>query len=177
MAPPGAGLPSTVQGPPSRLSISQSNGQGGSLALDLSINLGNYQNLLLNQPLSATNAPVATASATGTLQTPNQPLMTLTVTTANQGIFQVPVTLKFTYGTTTLSGTGTYYPVIAGQASGLSYYANLKDQAGTDIVIQITTSNVLTGTVSYGGSTIGTISDVGFGPRVSFIDGTFQSLW
>ncbi len=154
-----------------------SNGQGGSLSVDLTINLGNYQTLLLNQPLSATNAPVANVTATGSLQTPNQPLMTLTVATANQGIYQVPATLKFTYGTTILSGTGTYYPVVAGQASGLTFYANLKDQAGTDIVLQLNTSNVLTGTVSYGGATIGTISDVGFGPRVSFIDGTFQTLW
>jgi sugar lactone lactonase YvrE len=154
-----------------------SNGQGGSLSLDLSIKIGNYATILLNQPLSANNAPVVAITATGSLQTPNQPLMTLTVASANQGIFQIPTTLTYTYGTTLLTGTGTYYPPVVGQASGLSFFADLKDQTGTDISLQLSTADVLTGAVSYGGTTIGTISDVGFGPRVLFTDGTFQTLW
>ncbi len=159
------------------LTGSATNGQGGSLSIDCTTALGNYPSLNMNQVLSATNAPVLGVGFTGSLQTPNQPLMTLVVNSANQGLFLVPTTLMFTYGSTILTGTGTYFPPLKGQTSSLIFNTNLKDQTGIEIQIQINTGNVLTGQVFFAGTAIGTISDVGFGPRVAFSDGTFQTLW
>jgi len=160
-------------------------GNGSALAASFTFNIGNYASLNLDQPLSPTNAPAVQLAFTGSLQAVNQPLLSLNLQSANQGIYQIPMDLTLSYGTTVLKGSGTAYPIIAGQPSSLAFYADIKDQTGIDFTFEKLVnassggngSAYLTGTVSYCGTVIGTISDQGLGLMVTFIDGTFQSLY
>ena len=153
------------------------NTSGGEVDLDFTLGLSNYPALKLNQPLSDSNAPALTTNFSGKLIMPGSNPLTLVVSASSQGMYQVNSTLSFTSGSTTLSGTGTCFPLVTGQTSSYQFTAALTDQNGIQFVIREDMNGKFSGTVVYQTTTIGTISDVGLGPMVTFTDGTFQTLW
>ena len=153
------------------------NGQGTEADLDFSVSLLNYPALRLDQPKSNSNAPSIQSAATVKLQIPAQPLLTLTVGATTNGLYILNSTLDYTFGTSHITGTGVYYPAIAGQASSWKFTALLKNEKGVQFDLKQDLLGKFSGSVSIQGLTIGTIEDVGFGPRVKYTDGTFQSLF
>ncbi len=153
------------------------NGQGAEVDIDFSVSLQNYPSLRLDLPRSNSNAPLLQSSATAKLQMPAQPLLTLTVGAVTSGLYSISSTLDYVFGTAHITGTGVYYPPITGQASSWLLTAILKNERGVQVTVYESLAGKFSGSVSYYGLTIGTIEDVGFGPRVRYTDGTFQTLW
>lgn len=153
------------------------NGQGATASLDFSVSLLNYTTLRLDQPRSASNAPSIQIASTAKLQVPSQPLLTLVVGSTTNALYAINSTLDYTFGNTHISGTGVYYPSLAGQTSSWLMTASLKNEKNVQFDIKQNLLGKFSGSVSYYNLTIGTVEDVGFGPRVRYTDGTFTSLF
>lgn len=153
------------------------NGQGAVADLDFSVSLLNYSALHLDLPRSSSNTPSLQSSATAKLQLPAQPLLTMTVTATTSALYSINSTIDYTFNTSRITGTGVYYPPISGQASSWLLTASLKNEKGVQFDLKQDLLGKFSGSVSIQGLTVGTIEDVGFGPRVRYTDGTFQSLF
>ena len=153
------------------------NGQGAEADIDFSVAILNYAALRLDLARSSTNAPSVQSSVTAKLQLPSQPLLTMVVTAATNGLYALNSTLDYTFGTSHITGTGVYYPITPGQLSSWRLTATLKNEKGVQFDLKQDLQDKFSGSVSIQGLTIGTIEDVGFGPRVKYIDGSFQSLF
>ena len=116
-----------------------------------------YTSLL---PKSASNFLHATLTFTGTVQPPSRPLLTLVLAVAQTGPTTASVALNYSYGTQSITGSGT-----VDSASPGSETLTLSNQDG----IQVVTS---TGAVTRAGATVATISN----GTINYIDGVTESL-
>lgn len=123
----------------------------------LATNVGQYAPTAVE---SATNFLKATISLSGTVQAPNRPAMTIALGMVKSNYLGVSMTLNYTYGTTTITGSGSKDGVNSANDT-----MTLSNQDG----IQVVTS---TGKVTKSGDDLATI----VGSQVNYKDGTTQSL-
>ncbi|MDR3367590.1 hypothetical protein [Rhodoferax sp.] len=112
---------------------------------------------------SATNYHHAALVFTGTVQAPSRPLMSLTMSATQTGLDAVHVTLNYSYGTVSITGSGNSTP---GGVSDLS----LSNQDGVVIAPDPANTNQTLATKS--GSKLATI----IGNVINYIDGSSASL-
>lgn len=142
------------------LSDLSSGGAGQFLTGKLEGALANYGQYHSTQPDSNSNYIHTTFTFTGTVQAPSRPLMTLVVAAAKSGLTTEAVTLNYTYGTTSITGSGTH-----DSANPANNTLTLSNQNGIQV-------NVVTGAVTKSGASVATITS----GTINYVDGVTESL-
>ena len=138
------------------------NGAGDILSGKLEVALTGYGNYDATKVLSSTNFIAGTATFTGTVQAPNRPLMKLIVGGNTTGFQTTAVSLNYSYGTVSITGTGT------STASGLTF--SLLNQDGIQVAPNASNANQTL--ITKAGAAVGTLSS----GVVNYVDGTSESV-
>lgn len=113
---------------------------------------------------SPTNYQHVTATFTGTVQAPSRPLMTLVVAVARTGLHTDAITVNYSYGATSITGSGT-----VDGANPANDTLTLSNQDGIQLVIN---NGSNTTTVTKSGATLATITN----DSIHYNDGVSESL-
>ena len=126
----------------------------------------NYSLYHSTSPESPSNYLQASLTFTGTIQATNRPLLKLVLAATKNGLTTTAVTLSYSYGTVSITGSG----VVDSGANGVSSM-NLSNQDG--ILVAITNGTASNATkVTKGGATLATITN----GTIFYIDGYSESL-
>ena len=142
------------------ISDTSTGGAGEILTGKLDATVVSYNLFHSNQSESSTNYLQTTVTFTGTVQAPSRPLLKLVVAVARTGLSTATTTLNYSYGTSSITGSG-----VVNSANATSNTMTLSNQNG----IQVVTT---TGAVTKAGVALATISN----GAVNYIDGVTESL-
>lgn len=138
-------------------------GAGQILTGKLEAAVADYANFDSSLPESSTNYLHASVTFTGTVQAPSRPLLKLVLAANKTGSTTGAVTLNYSYGTVSITGSGT-----VNSANTATNTMTLSNQAGILLVI----ANGVPAEVKKSGVKLATITD----GMISYIDGVSESL-
>ena len=142
------------------ISDTSTGGAGEILTGKLEATAANYNLFHSNQPESSSNFLKTSMTFTGTVQAPARPLLKLVVAVARTGLTTGDTTLNYSYGTTSITGSGT-----VDSANSASNNMTLSNQNGIQLVTK-------TGIVSKSGTPVATLAH----GAIHYADGVTESL-
>jgi hypothetical protein len=142
------------------ISDTSTGGAGEILTGKLEATAANYNLFHSKQAESSSNYLKTTMTFTGTVQAPTRPLLKLVVAVNRTGLTTGDTTLSYSYGTTTITGSGT-----VDSANSSNNSMTLSNQNGIQLVTK-------TGIISKAGTTVATLAN----GSISYADGVTESL-
>jgi hypothetical protein len=139
-------------------------GAGDILSGKLEAAITGYGNYNITLPTVGNNYINGTATFTGTIQAPSRPLMKLVISGTNTGAQAGDVTLNYSYGTISITGTGAASP-----ASGAHF--SITNQDGIQIAADPNVANQQL--ITKAGVTLATVSKNNV---INYADGTSETL-
>lgn len=142
------------------ISDTSTGGAGEILTGKLEATAANYNLFHSKQAESPSNYLKTTMTFTGTVQAPTRPLLKLVVAVNRTGLTTGDTTLSYSYGTTSITGSGT-----VDSANSSNNSMTLSNQNGIQLVTK-------TGIISKAGTTVATLAN----GSISYADGVTESL-